>query len=147
MGIANDVQKAGVPRATNLGNMVDESPSDAALPEERFHEQRIQLRPAVWAWQHRGKTRDDTVAFCDEDAAFRNLRDRQLDCVGVREKRVAISGIVERRTALQRLEQRLLVRTCLADGNILHHFEPSAERPLADRHDDLDAGLSQNTGT
>ena len=83
-----------------------------------FDEQGVQLRTAVGARHHGGKAGDDAVTFCDEDAARRNLLDRQRDRVGVREERVAIPGIAERRTPLQRLEHRLIVRPCRADGNI-----------------------------
>jgi hypothetical protein len=75
----------------------------------RLDEKGVQLRTAVGARHYSGKAGDDAVAFCDEDAARPNLLDRQRDRVGVREKRVAITGIVERRTPLQRLEHRLLV--------------------------------------
>jgi hypothetical protein len=76
--------------------MVDQSPSDAVLPEVRLDEKSVQLRAAVWAWHHRGKTSNDTLTFRDEDAALRDLFDGQLDRVRVREKCVAIAGIVER---------------------------------------------------
>jgi hypothetical protein len=38
MGIANNVQKAGRPRMSNFGNVVDKSPSDTMLPEVRLDE-------------------------------------------------------------------------------------------------------------
>ena len=122
MGIANHVQKAGRPRTSHVGNVVDESPSDAMLPEVRLDEQGVQLRTAVGARHHSGKAGDDAVAFCDEDAARRNLLDRQRDRVGVCEKRVAIPGVAERRTPLQRLEHRLLIGPCRADGDVLRHW-------------------------
>jgi hypothetical protein len=73
------------------------------------------------AQYHSGKAGDDTVAFCDEDATGCNLLDRQSDRVGVREERLAIPGIAERRTPLQRLEHCLIVGPCRADGNTLCH--------------------------
>ena len=106
------------PDTSNFGNVVDESPSDAALPEVRLDEQGVQLRTAVWARHHSGKASDDAVAFCDEDAACRNLLDRQRDRVGIREKRVAIPNVAERRTPLQRLELRFLVGSCRAGENV-----------------------------
>jgi hypothetical protein len=121
MGIANNVQKGGRPHTSNFGNVVDESPSDAMLPEVGLDEQGVQLRTVVGAQYHSGKAGDDTVAFCDEDATGCNLLDRQRDRVGVREERLAIPGIAERRTPLQRLEHCLIVGPCRADGNILCH--------------------------
>ena len=117
MGIANNVQKAGRPSSSNFGNVVDELPSDAMLPEVRLDEQRVQLRTTVEARHDSGKAGDDAVMFCDENAARRNLLDRQRDRVWVREERIAIPGIAERRTPLQRLERRLIVRPCRPDGN------------------------------
>ena len=95
MGIANNVEKAGRPHASHVGNVVDELPSDAMLPEVRLDEQGVQLRTAVEARHHGGKASDDAVTFCDENAARRNLLDRQLDRVWVREERLAIAGIGE----------------------------------------------------
>jgi hypothetical protein len=40
-------------------------------------------------------------------------------CVGVREQRVAIPGVAERRTPLQRFEKRVLVAPRGADGNVV----------------------------
>jgi len=95
MRIADNVQKDRCPQTSDFCNLIDESPPDALLPEVRVDEQCIQLRGAVGTRQHRGKTREDTVAFCDEDAASRNLLDRQRDRVRVREERVAIPGIAQ----------------------------------------------------
>src|SRR5204862_940401 len=76
MRIADDVQKAGGSHTSNLRKMVDESSSDALLPEQRLDKQGVQLRTAVGTRHHSGKAGDDAVAFCDEDAALRNLLDR-----------------------------------------------------------------------
>jgi len=76
MGIANNVQKAGRPHTSNFGNVVDQSPSDAMLPEARLDEQGVQLRATVGSRHHSRKAGDDAVAFCDEDAARRDLLDR-----------------------------------------------------------------------
>ena len=126
MGIANHVQKAGRPHTSNFGHVVDESPSDATLPEMRLDKKGVQLRTAVGARHYSRKAGDDAVAFCDEDAARRNLLDRQRDRVGVREKRVAITRVAERRTPLQRLEHRLLVGLCRADENDVRHWTDGA---------------------
>src|SRR3954451_15915109 len=73
MGIANNVEKGGGPDSCNFANVIDESPSNALLPEVGLDEQRVQLRTAVGARQHSGKAGDDAVAFCDEHAARGNL--------------------------------------------------------------------------
>ena len=39
-----DVQKAGRPRTSHVGNVIDEAPRDAVLPEVRLDEQGVQLR-------------------------------------------------------------------------------------------------------
>ena len=95
MGIANHVQKARRPRMSHFGNVIDELPSDALLPEVRLDKQRVQLCTTVWSRHHSGKACNDAVAFCDEDAARRNLLDRQRDRVRVREERVAIASIAQ----------------------------------------------------
>jgi hypothetical protein len=46
VGIAGNVQTCGRPRTRDVDRVFDESPSDAALPEVRFHEQRIQFDKA-----------------------------------------------------------------------------------------------------
>ena len=100
MGIANNVQKSGRSHPSHFGNVLDKSPSDAMLPEVRLDEERVQLRTPVEARHHGGKAGDDTITFCHEDAARRNLLNRQRNRVGIREERVAIAGIAERRTPL-----------------------------------------------
>src|SRR4051812_40974999 len=101
MRIANHVEKAGGPRLSNFGNVVDESPSNAVPPEVRFDEERIQLRFAVRARHDRGKAGDDAVALRDENAAVRDLFHRQGNRVWIRKERIAVARIVERRTPLQ----------------------------------------------
>jgi hypothetical protein len=131
MGIANNVQKAGCPQASNFGNVFDKASSDAALPEVRLDEQGVQLGAAVRARQYSGEAGDHTLAFRDEDATVRNLLNRQRDRIGVREKRVAIAGIAERCTPLNRLERRLLVQSCRADGQVVSHNHSAPLRSLA----------------
>ena len=89
------MQKAGSTYTSDVGNVIDEFPSDATLPEVRLHEQRIQFRTAVGPWHHRGESHDDAVAFRDEDATLRKLFDWHGDRVGIREQRIAITGIAE----------------------------------------------------
>src|SRR5262249_58954788 len=47
MRIANDVQKAGRPHTSHVGDVIDEAPSDAVLPEVRLDEQGVQLRATI----------------------------------------------------------------------------------------------------
>ena len=55
----------------------------------------LELPATVGPLHDRGKARDDTVLFGDEDGAGVNLRNRQHDRVGVGEQRLAIAWIVE----------------------------------------------------
>src|SRR5262245_33786350 len=73
MRIANDVQKAGRPHTSHVGDVIDEAPSDAVLPEVRLDEQGVQLRATIGTGHYRRKASDDAVAFCNEDTATRNL--------------------------------------------------------------------------
>jgi hypothetical protein len=98
--------------------VIDELPSDAALPEVRFDEQRVQLRSAVGTRHYGRKSDDHAVALCGEYIALSDLLDRELNGVRVGEKRVAIPGIVERGPPLQRLEHRSLVEPCRANENV-----------------------------
>ena len=100
MRVANDVQEAGRPYPGDLGNVVDEQASDAVLPEVGLHKQRIEFRAPVRPRDDGGKTHDDAVALCDEDAALRKLFERHRDRLRVREERVAIAGIAERCASL-----------------------------------------------
>jgi hypothetical protein len=93
MRIANDVEKAGRLHASHVGNVVDETPSDAVLPEVRLDEQGVQLGTTIGTRYHRRKAGDDSIAFCNEDPSSRNLLDRQGDRVRVRQERIAIPGI------------------------------------------------------
>jgi len=100
MGVANNVQKSSRSHPSDFGSVLDKSPSDALLPEVRLDEERVQLRTIVGTRHHSGKTDDDTIAFCHEDAARRDLLNRQRNRVRIRKQRVAIAGIAERRTPL-----------------------------------------------
>jgi hypothetical protein len=79
--------------------VLDKSPSDAMLPEVRLEEP-VQLGTAVGARHHSGKTGEDTITFCYEDAARRDLLNRQRNRLRIREERIAIAGIAERCTSL-----------------------------------------------
>jgi len=89
------MEKAGSPHTRYVGNVVDKSAADAALPEVRLDEQGIQLGTAVWARHYGSKAGDDAVALCDEHAALFNLLTRQGDRIRVGEKRVAVARIAE----------------------------------------------------
>jgi hypothetical protein len=75
MRIANDVQEAGSSLTGDVGNVINESTSDAQLPEVRLDKQGVHLRTIIGSQNHSGKARDGAVALCDEDAAFRDLVD------------------------------------------------------------------------
>jgi hypothetical protein len=63
MRIANNMEKAGRPHTSNVGNMVDESSSDALLSELRLDEQGVQLRTTVGSRHHSRKAGGDAVPF------------------------------------------------------------------------------------
>jgi hypothetical protein len=77
------------PATGSVRNVIDESASYAMLPEVGLNKQRIQLRTPIRPLDDSGKAHDGAVALCDEDAAVRNLLDRQLDRARVREEGVA----------------------------------------------------------
>jgi hypothetical protein len=78
----------------------DEQASDAVLPEMGLHKQRVELRTAIRPLDDSGKANDGAIALCDEDAALRDLADRQRDRVRIGEESLAIARIIERCASL-----------------------------------------------
>jgi len=90
MRIADDMQNARRTTAGDVSAVVDESPSDAALPEMWLDKQRIQLCSSIFSRDDGGEPDDDAVELCDEHVPGLDLFEWHLDRVGVREQRIAI---------------------------------------------------------
>ncbi len=114
--IADDMQTARSLRAGNLGAVVDQQPTKTVTPGIRLNEERIELDIAIVAWQDRREALNGTREFRHKDPACRQLLERKLDRVRMRENRLPVAGIVQGGTSLKLLEQPLLRWKSRANG-------------------------------
>ena len=118
--IADDVQSRGAVLAGKLAAVFDQRPPDSAPLPIRFDKQPVQFHFSVRPRQHGRKTDNRFVHLGHENAAIQNLLERQIHGVGNGQQRVAIAGITQRGTHLQRLELLPLPGDCSTDLNAGH---------------------------
>ena len=104
--------------------VVDEGPAKSLTPRVRLDEQGIQIRVPILTVEYCRETLDRASRFENKDKAGVDLLDGEIDCIGVRQQRLAVAGVTERCPPLQCLERTSFRRESRTDQNVIVHAVP-----------------------
>jgi hypothetical protein len=104
MGIPCHVQRGATLCSCLFGTAINQCAPDAASPHVRFDKEAVELHLAVRSGQRNGKSDDGAGKLGNENLAPSYVLSGQFDGIWIREQRVTITRIPQRRTPLKLFE-------------------------------------------